>query len=176
MSGNRWYCLCSAVLALFLSLPISLAAATADSGRGKELYVGQTAFTNGGAPCLACHNLAGFGMADGANYGPDLSTLFENYGREGVAAVLQSLPFPSMEAIYADRPLTEAEQTDLLAFLEQTSQLSATPGAGKLALQVIIGVTLLLGLTFLVGLRRMRAVRQPLIDHQRNLINKGGLQ
>ncbi len=176
MSGNRWYCLCSAVLALFLSLPISLAAATGDAGRGKELFVGSTAFELGGAPCLACHNLTGFGLSTGANYGPDLSMLYDNYGPDGVEGVLQSLAFPSMEAIYNTRPLNETERADLLAFLQQTSQLSATPETGKLALQVLIGVIVLLGLTFLIGKRRMRETRQPLIDRQRNLINKGGLQ
>jgi len=164
---------------IILSLLLCSGAAVSAAGnanQGEALYVGKTAFTNGGAPCLACHNLAGFGMASGATYGPDLSNLYENYGREGVEAVLQSLTFPSMEAIYASRPLTEAEQVALVAFLEQTSQLAVTPDNGTLALQVIIGVALLIGLTLLIGLRRMRATRQPLIDRQRNLINKGGLQ
>ena len=176
MSGNRCYCLCAAVLALFLSLPLPLAAASGDAGRGKNLFVGSTVFELGGAPCLACHNLTGFGLSDGANFGPDLSTLYDNYGPEGIEGVLQSLAFPSMEAIYSSRPLNETERADLLAFLQQTSQLSATPTTGKLALQVCIGVLILLGLTFLIGKRRMRATRQPLIDRQRNLINKGGLQ
>ncbi len=112
-------------------------------------------------------------MASGANYGPDLSSLYENYGREGVEGVLMTLSFPSMEAIYADRPLTDTELADMLAFLEQTSQLSVTPGYSTLILQVLLGVALLGGLTLLVGLRRMRAVRQPLIDRQRAFINKG---
>lgn len=176
MSGNRRYCLCAAVLVLFLSLPLSLAAASGDAGRGNDLFVGSTAFELGGAPCLACHNLTGFGLSAGANFGPDLSALYDNYGPEGVEGVLQSLAFPSMEAIYSNRPLNETERADLLAFLQQTSQLSATPTTGKLALQVFIGVIILLVFTFLVGKRRMRATRQPLIDRQRNLINKGGLQ
>ncbi len=80
-----------------------------------------------------------------------------------------------MEAIYADRPLSEAEVADMLTFLEQTSKLSVVPDNGTLILQVCIGVVLLVGLTLLIGLRRMRAVRQPLIDRQRTLINKGEL-
>lgn len=176
MLGNRRYCLCSAVLVLLLFLSSLAAAAPGDAGRGEDLFLGKTGFELGGAPCLACHDLSGVGMAAGASYGPDLSSLYENYGREGVEAVLQSLTFPSMEAIYADRPLNESEQLDLLAFLQQTSQLSATPTVGKLALHVALGVVALLGLTFLVGLRRMRATRQPLIDRQRDLINKGELQ
>lgn len=171
---RSFLCLAVFVLLFFLSSPV--AATNEDAGRGQDLFVGKTAFERGGAPCLACHNLSGLGMAEGANYGPDLSFLYENYGREGIQGVLQSLAFPSMEAIYTDRPLIESEQADLLAFLQQTSQLSVTPTAGKLALYVSLGVIALLGLTFWVGQRRMRATRQPLIDSQRNLINKGGLQ
>lgn len=176
MSENR--CISLSLIILVLLTFFSNPGFTADGepARGKALFTGQTPFEKGGAPCLACHNLAGLGMVAGANYGPDLTKIFDNYGREGLEGVLPSLPFPSMEAIFADRPLTETEQADLIAFLQQTAQLSVTPNSGKLAVQVIIGVLILLVLTFLVGLRRMHATRQPLIDRQRNLINKGGLQ
>ena len=41
-------------------------AATGDASRGESLFVGRTFSGNGGAPCLACHNLSGFGMASDA--------------------------------------------------------------------------------------------------------------
>lgn len=173
MLRRRFFCLSVVFYLLLVFSAWTAVAATGDVSRGESFFVGSTSFENGGAPCLACHNLSGFGMASGANYGPDLSSLYENYGREGVEGVLLTLSFPSMEAIYADRPLTDTEVADMLAFMEQTSQLSVTPSHGSLFLQVFIGVTLLGGLTLLVGLRRMRAVRQPLIDRQRALINKG---
>ena len=175
MSGCRFLFTTVVTLTLLLCSGVTVFAA-GDAEQGEALFVGKTAFSNGGAPCLACHNLTGFGMADGANYGPDLSTLYDDYGAEGVEGVLQSLAFPSMEAIYESRPLVETEQADLTAFLQQTSELSATPDTGKLLLLVIVGVAILLGLTFLVGLRRMRATRQPLIDQHRNFMNKGGLR
>jgi len=174
MLRRRFFCL-SVVFCVFLMLCSWSFAATGDARRGESLFVGSTSFVNGGAPCLACHNLVGFGMSSGANYGPDLSSLYESYGREGVEGVLLTLSFPSMEAIYADRPLSAAEVADMLTFLEQTSKLSVVPDNGTLILQVCIGVVLLVGLTLLIGLRRMRAVRQPLIDRQRTLINKGEL-
>ena len=149
-------------------------APAADPTRGEALFVGEVAMTNGGAPCIACHGITGIGWAGNSNYGPDLSSIYENYGKEGIASILESLPFPSMEAIFASRPLSETERSDLLAYFEQVAELSETPGSGLLALQVIIGVVVLLGLTLLTGLRRIKAVRQPLIDRQRNLINKGG--
>lgn len=176
MSEPRFFCLPVVLLALLLLCPWTEATAAGDPSRGAALFVGSAAFENGGAPCLACHSLSGVGISDGANYGPDLSGLYEDYGAEGVAEVLESLAFPSMEAIYAERPLSETEQADLVAYFEQTASLSATPDNSKLAMLVILGVAIILAFTFLIGKRRMQAVRQPLVERQRNLLKKGGLQ
>lgn len=175
MSVFRFVCL-TAVVPILLVLVLPALAFSGDPTHGKELFVGSVSMENGGAPCLACHNLTGFGMASGANYGPDLSSLYENYGREGVEGVLQAVgSFPSMEAIYADRPLTETEQADLVAFLDQTSQLSATPSNGTLFLQVLLGVAVLFGLNLLVGLKRIKSVRKQLTSRLPHAINKGGI-
>ncbi|MCM2264765.1 MAG: c-type cytochrome, partial [Desulfuromonadales bacterium] len=96
--------------------PAETPAVTGDPARGARLYTGEAAFAKGGAPCLGCHGITGFGLAGGANYGPDLTTMFENFGDEGIADILETLPFPSMEPIYATRPLTDEEQADLRAF------------------------------------------------------------
>ena len=176
MSEHRYFCLPVVILALLLLCPWTDAAATGDPNRGAALFVGSAAFENGGAPCLACHSLSGVGISDGANYGPDLSRMYEDFGEEGVAAVLGSLEFPSMAAIYASRPLNETEQADLVAYFARTSQLSVTPDDGKLALLVAVGVAIILAFTFVIGRRRMQAVRQPLVERQRNLLKKGGLQ
>lgn len=148
----------------------------ADPDRGEALFVGEVAMTNGGAPCIACHATAGVGLAGNSNYGPDLSAIYENYGEEGIASILESLPFPSMEAIFAKRPLTAAERADLLAFFARTAKLSEPPSPGLLTLQVIFGIAVLLIITLLIGRRRMGAVRRPLVGKQRNLLHKGGLQ
>ena len=175
MSVHRFFCLSVVTLALLLFCPWAEVNAAGDPQQGKALYVGSVPFEKGGAPCLACHSLTGVGISAGANFGPDLSSMYENYGAEGIAGVLESLTFPSMEAIYTDRPLTESEKADLVAYFAKTAELSATPDNGKLALQVIIGVVVLLAFTFLIGKRRMQAVRQPLVDRQRDIL-KGGLR
>ncbi len=147
-----------------------------DAERGKALFTGHKTFENGGAPCLACHDMVGVGLTAGANYGPDLSQLYNNYGLEGLEGVLPTLPFPSMEPIFATRPLNESEQADLIIFFQKAAPLSETPGPTKLAGQVILGVIVLLGLTVVIGLKRIRPVRRSLIENQRDIINKGGLQ
>ncbi len=134
--------------------------------RGEALFVGKTAFEIGGAPCLACHNLSGLGSAVAASYGPDLSNLYADYGAEGVAGVLESLAFPSMEAIYANRPLTEEERLDLTAFFAQTAAQQAPPARSLTGL-ILLGVVIIFAIVALLGLRRLKGVRQPLVEQVR---------
>jgi mono/diheme cytochrome c family protein len=136
---------------------------TGDAARGARLYSGELAFANGGAPCLACHGMAGFGLAGGANYGPDLTGMFENFGAEGIADVLKSLPFPSMEPIYSTRPLTDEEQADLQALFASTTGVPGAEG-GLLFAEALSGVALLLAVVLLFGRERLRGVRRSLVN------------
>jgi mono/diheme cytochrome c family protein len=133
-----------------------------DPARGARLYAGEAAFANGGAPCLACHGITGFGLASGANYGPDLTGLFESFGDEGLADMLKSLPFPSMEPIYATRPLTETEQADLRAFFAKVTGAPVARG-GLLLGEALSGVLILFAIILLFGRERLRGVRQALV-------------
>jgi len=145
--------------------------ATGDAARGERLFTGASALDNGGAPCLGCHGIAGVGLAGGANYGPDLTSLYENFGAEGVAGVLESLPFPSMEPIYASRPLTAQEQLDLGAYF---AGISGAPVVNErlLVQEVATGVLVLLGVLLLFGWGRLKGVRRSLV--QRSFNQKGG--
>jgi len=138
--------------------------------RGEALYVGSTALAAGGAPCLACHGVAGhkLGQAGGASYGPDLTGLFADYGEEGVAAILEDpAAFESMTAIFTDRSLTEEEIADLTAFfasLSDQEQLETGPG---FAMHVVLATILLLVLFGALGWRRLQGVREPLVTRAR---------
>ncbi len=134
--------------------------------RGEQLYAGSLAMTNGGSPCIACHALSGLGSAGAANYGPDLSGLYTDYEAEGVMAVLESLAFPGMEAIYASRPLTETERLDLTAYFAQVAEQQAPP-ASSLAGPILLGVVIVFAIVALMGLRRFKGARQPLVDQVR---------
>jgi mono/diheme cytochrome c family protein len=141
--------------------------AVGDGTRGARLYTGEIAFANGGAPCLACHGIAGFGLAGGANYGPDLTPLHENFGAEGVADILTSLPFPSMEPIYATRPLTSEERADLGAFFA-TATGAPVARDGLLLGEVLSGTAILFGVVMLFGRERLRGVRRSLVNRVHN--------
>jgi mono/diheme cytochrome c family protein len=153
----------------FLSLTLVSSVALAETGdatRGEQLYTGSLAMTNGGSPCIACHALSGLGSAGAANYGPDLSAFYADFGEEGVYEVLESLPFPSMEPIYATRPLTDPERHDLSAFFAQAASQPATP-TKSLAGLILLGVAIVFAIVALMGLRRFKGARQPLVDQVR---------
>ena len=142
--------------------------------RGADLYFGSTALSNGGAPCLACHGHTGSGLDQSSGYGPDLSGLFEQYGAAGVQGVLEFLQFPSMEALYRERPLTEQESADLTACFGRTGA-AAAGGPDRLPYWVAGSLVIVAGLTLAAaGRRRKPGMRQALIDRQRQPLNKGG--
>lgn len=147
----------------------------ADPRTGEALYGGAVAFSGGGAPCLACHAHAGTGLGPSSGYyGPGLTDLYTNFGADGVSAVLESLPFPSMQPYYRDRPLTQAEIDDLTAFFGETVEAGTIP-PDRLPLWVIIALLIVAGITILAARRRMQSgVGQSLIDQQRQHLSKGG--
>jgi mono/diheme cytochrome c family protein len=147
------------------------AAGNGAAARGERLFTGENAFANGGAPCLACHGIAGVGLAGGANFGPDLTNLYENFGEEGIAEVLASLPFPTMEPIYATRPLTADEQHALGVYF---AGVSGAPVINDrlLLIEVASGVLVLLGVVLLFGWGRLQDVRRSLVERASN--QKGG--
>jgi cytochrome c553 len=152
--------------ALFALLSGVSPAAGGAAGKGSQLFSGAEPLANGGAPCVACHALSGIGRAGAASYGPDLSNLYADYEAEGVMAVLESLVFPSMEAIYAERPLTESERLDLTAYFAKLSEQSAAPARSPTAL-ILLGVVIVFVIVGLTGLRRFKGARQPLVEQAR---------
>lgn len=137
---------------------------TGDPEKGRALYAGAAPFAKGGAPCLACHGIAGMGRASAASFGPDLTALFNDYGAEGVSSILESLPFPSMEPIYANRPLTEAERADLTAFFQASAELRPAEDGGSLLLHGAIATVVFLALAWAFGRNRLRTVRRSLVE------------
>jgi len=163
--------MCFSLLAagFFLSTMPSFSQA-GDPDRGEDLYVGTASFSAGGAPCLACHGIAGheLGHAAGASYGPDLTAIYEDYGEEGVAGVLEDLSFESMDAIYAERPLTETERADLVAFFGVVSAGEAPSIGSDFAVHVVLVTAVFMLLIGILGWRRLQGVRQPLVENARN--------
>jgi cytochrome c553 len=161
MTSNvvRSLLLCSLASAAGAARAGQPAAAPPDARRGEALYVGSTGFAAGGAPCLACHGVAGHGLARAASFGPDLSGAHAAFGADGLASVLEDVTFPTMQPIYRTHAVTPQERADLVAFLGEAEGGAQAPrlGAGFRA-GVAGAMALFLAVVLAVG-RRGRARR-----------------
>lgn len=134
---------------------------------GKALFTGTRRFANGAPPCMACHSVAGIGALGGGALGPDLTTARERYGEAGLAAIVQTLPFPTMQPIFGSRPLTPDEQAHVRTFLMQAVAARPTRAVGRLGILAVAGAVLLLLPIRITWRRRLEGVREPLLRRQR---------
>jgi len=135
-----------------------------DPSAGEVIFTGKAALANGGPACITCHTVSGAGNLGGGQLGPNLTHVVQRLGEPGLAAALKNIAFPTMLGSYQDRPLTEKEQADLVAFLKDTDRLQApvpVSSAGTLTGNswAILGIAtagaaVLYGLQFLLRPRR----------------------
>ena len=123
-----------------------------DAMHGRELFTGRRRFSNGGAACIACHQVSSLPYA-GGRLGPNLSAAYQKLGGDrGLSSWLQKPPSRMMSTIFRTAPLSTEESADLAAFFSASSdasvQLSQAPVrrvqaiglAGSLLLLLIAGV------------------------------------
>jgi mono/diheme cytochrome c family protein len=152
------------------------AAPAGDVERGRALFMGYRHFQNDGPACMGCHSVGNNGLLGGGALGPDLTDVTTRRNPLELAATLGSSPktlSPVMQPIYAEEPLTAAEQADLIAFFttsvgQQESNyelvLLAISTAGFLAIVVFIQF---------VYRKRLRGVRRPLVDKANAAVKRG---
>lgn len=122
-----------------------------DPNYGEKLFTGAIPLTNGGTACIACHSVEGAGILGGGALGPDQTHVYTRYGGDaGLAGVLSSLPFPTMQGIFANKSLTIDEQADLRAFFARTDR-QGEPRT-QLNLKTILGAGSGVTLVLLVGM------------------------
>ena len=115
-----------------------------DPALGRALYLGQKPLQNGGAPCQACHTVAGVGFLGGGSLGKDLTDAAKRLGGEaGLTGLLQNPAFPVMREAYKGKPLTEVEAAALAAFLVQASKEVPRPASLYLGRFLVAGLVLL---------------------------------
>lgn len=89
-----------------------------DIDKGYALFNGSIRFSNGGASCIACHNVSYNNISRGGTLAKDLSKSFTRLnGFEGLKGIIAIPPFPSMATAYANRDLNEEEIAYLQLFL-----------------------------------------------------------
>jgi mono/diheme cytochrome c family protein len=90
--------------------------------RGQRLFEGREPLAKGGPACAGCHDVRGLGLAGGGTLARELTFAFARLGDRGMTPALAKLDQPLMRELYAQAPLTEAEQYELKAFLAHVSR------------------------------------------------------
>ena len=118
-----------------------------DIDAGHDLFIGQDRFDNGGTACASCHTAGEVGNLGGSSLGPDLTGSYELLGGQaGLSAWLANPPAPTMTPIFSDRPLTEGEISDLVAFLaDAPSQDRPSNDVDWLMIAGLAGLVVLIG-------------------------------
>ena len=102
---------------------------------GRALFIGSDRFDAGGGSCAGCHTAGDVGNLGGWGLGPDLTDSVETFGGEaGLSGWLANPSSPVMRPIFADRPMTDAEIADVVAFLADApdQKRPTDPGDGLL--------------------------------------------
>ena len=120
----------------------------------------------GGPACAACHTAGSVGNLGGQGLGPDLTSTFQDLGGEaGLTGWLAAPPAPTMQPLYADRPLTEAEVADLIAFLgDAADQSQPDPGYDRFLVAGLGGLASLIAGMALAW----RGMRQTYVERLRS--------
>ena len=118
-----------------------------DVDRGHDLFIGSDQLEAGGGSCASCHAAGEVGDLGGSTLGPDLTEVYAKFGGEaGLTAWLANPGSPTMIPIFTDRPLTEAEIADLVAFLaDAPDQEKPSYAVDWLAIAGLAGFAILIG-------------------------------
>lgn len=144
--------------------PAAPALPVGDAVNGKALFVGDVRFANGGPQCMSCHSVAGIGALGGGSLGADLTTSGYIQSEAGFAAFIGAPSTVTMNAIWANTPLTAQEQADLFAFLGKAAVAQREPSALlQIALWSIGGATVLIALAQFYWGKRLKGVRRQMI-------------
>lgn len=142
-----------------------------NAARGKDLFVGNIRFTNGGPTCNSCHNVNMPGVITGGALALDLTQAYSRLDRAGIEGVVSGLPYPQMRQSYEPRPVTEQETADIAAFLEEADkQAAANSVAGIGNVMLGGGIAGAIALLILISLfwikRKKRAVNYSIFQRQ----------
>ena len=130
--------------------------------KGRLLFTGKIMFAQNGPACIQCHAVANAGVLGGGTLGPDLTQAYTKFTGPGLASLLATTPYPTMQPIYSQKPLSPEEQQNLRAFFLQASAQKPRGRGGLVFAFIFIGFVVLGALSPTIWRRRLRDVRRPL--------------
>lgn len=134
-----------------------------DAAMGRALFVGNLRLANDGTACISCHTVSEIGGLGGGTLGPDLTQVAARYGDAGLISALQGLPFPTMQSVFATKPLTPDEVAGLQAYFVQTNQAAQAPMSYTFVWVGLVGAALFMALSRLIWRKQHTGVRRALV-------------
>lgn len=135
-----------------------------DIDKGKALFTGMEKLKNGGPACISCHTIAGIEIPGGV-LGPVLTKAGETYGKDGLSSVLKDIPFPTMQPVYAGKPITDDEIANLTEFIGSVATSNATPKSFKSsAFLIFAGIIIFVAAMQIAWGGRLKNVRKTLVN------------
>jgi len=144
--------------------------------RGKQLFMGEIRFANGGASCVSCHSVPEVTKFGGGTLAIDLTTAYSKLSEAGMVNIIQNQPFPVMKQAFSNNSLTESEIFDVSSYLknvDEKQKYSAQLNQPKNFLYSGIGGLVLLLLVF-AGFwhyRRKRSVNYKIYKRQEDYLS-----
>ena len=152
----------------FKGLQISMEPFTdTDRSLGRAIFLGRKELQAGGAACISCHSMYDITALGGGRLGPDLTNIYERLeGRKALSAWLVAPGTETMQPIFKNQPLSNAEIHALVAYFESSAGESpAQPATSRVAL-ILMGLLGAAAVVFgmdAVWKRRFYGVRRPLV-------------
>ncbi len=127
--------------------PVAEPPTVGDIDRGHDLFLGSNRLDGGGGACASCHTAGEIGNLGGQSLGPDLTGVYQKLGGEpGLTAWLGNPASPTMQPIFTDKPMSDADIADLVAFLgDAPNQDRPNNSSDWLLLAGVGGLAILLG-------------------------------
>lgn len=155
--------------------PVDAGAVADLIAKGRSYFEGNTAFMNGGASCISCHNVNYKDMIAGGVLAKDLTNCFGRLGGDaGISGILSSPPFPAMTQAFKNNPLTPDEIKSISAFLQDVDSPKAPIAGGwnPLLIGGFAGFVIFFGLIMVIwNKRKISSVKREYHGRQIKTIN-----
>ncbi len=176
--GRPWVVfLVIALLTLLPAMPVSgEVVGSGDYEAGRKLFTGERSFSNGGAPCISCHN-AGVGSLGGGTLGPDLTKVWTNKSFLINGAWINAVGIPVMGPVFSTRNITPEEVEHLKTFFSAQAEKGAVvQGGGGFVGGGVAGFVALVILFSIIWSGRYRSRNKGTAHDElwRNYSGKGG--
>jgi len=143
---------------------------------GLLLFSGEKRLAKGGASCISCHYVKDDRIFSNGTFAKELTETYGMIGGNGVSAILENPPFPTMSRTYYNHPLSQEEIFALTAYLKSVNDNSINQqtvdfGFILTLIGVILFILILATMAALFAKRKIKSVNFEIQSRQSTITN-----